>query len=175
MKRFFINIFKLNKREYYLDFFITPPITLFFMIYSIYFEGFSIFWIFQFILGWIIWTLYEYILHRFFLHKMPILNEVHFLHHRNQLDYIAQPPWLTLLIYFIFFFIFGINSSAILIGFSFGYITYAALHTIFHFTKLKYNTFLWKLDQRHMKHHHNGNVCYGITVNWWDKIFKTEL
>jgi len=142
--------------------------------HSIYYGGLGISWLLQFVLGLFVWTLYEYCLHRFILHGLPIGRDIHALHHKNQLDYIAQPPWLTLTTYGTFFVIFGLKSTALMIGFSTGYVIYAALHTIFHYSRLTPGSLLWKLDQRHVYHHRYGDVCYGISVNLWDLVFKTE-
>ena len=99
------NIFRLTKKEYYADLFITPVLTLLFFMYS--FSSFSSFWPLFIIAGIILWSLYEYILHRFFLHNIFPFTIVHALHHRNKYDYIAIPPWLTFIFYIIFLVLFG--------------------------------------------------------------------
>lgn len=172
--RWFVSAFRLTRREYFSDFFITPPLTILLAWHSIRAGGLGLTWPAQFAAGVVVWTLYEYALHRFVLHGVPLLREVHALHHRNQLDYIAQPPWATLATYAVFAAIFGVRSSAFMVGFSTGYIAYSIAHTLFHYARFRPGSWLWRLDQRHVQHHRNGDVCYGVTVDWWDRAFGTE-
>lgn len=169
-----INLFRLTRREYYLDFFITPPLTAVLAWHSIRVSGFGFVWATEFVAGLVAWTFYEYALHRFVLHGMPVGRDIHALHHRNQLDYIAQPPWATLAAYVISWAVFGPSASALMVGFSVGYCAYAAAHTLFHYARLRPGSLLWRLDQRHARHHREGEVCYGVTVDWWDRLFRTE-
>lgn len=169
-----VGLFRLSRREYYLDFWITPPLTALLAWHSIRAGGFSAAWVAEFVAGWLIWTLYEYVLHRFVLHGLPIGRDVHALHHRNQLDYIAQPPWLTVATYGLFWSVLGVRSSALMIGFSTGYVAYAVAHTLFHYAHFTPGSLLWRMDQRHVAHHRYGRVCYGVTVDWWDRLFRTE-
>jgi sterol desaturase/sphingolipid hydroxylase (fatty acid hydroxylase superfamily) len=170
----FADSFRLSRREYYLDFFITPPLTLALAFHSLRGAGASPVWLCEFACGLLAWTLYEYALHRFVLHGMPFGRDVHALHHKNQLDYIAQPPWATLAVYALSWAIFGPSSSAFMVGMSAGYCAYAAAHTLFHYARFTPGSWLWRLDQRHARHHARGDVCYGVTVDWWDRAFGTE-
>lgn len=169
-----IDLFRLSRREYFADFFITPPLTLALAWHSISTGGFGVLWAAQFAVGWIAWTLYEYALHRCVLHGLPVGRDIHALHHRNQLDYIAVPPWATLMAYGAFFAAFGARSSALMIGFSTGYVAYAALHTAFHYARFRPGSWLWRLDQRHAQHHREVGTCFGVSVDWWDRLFGTE-
>lgn len=169
-----VGLFKLTRREYYADFWVTPPLTALLTWHSLAHGGFGVLWAVEFVAGLVVWTFYEYALHRFILHGLPFWRDIHALHHRNQLDYIAQPPWATLATYALFFAVLGVRSSAAMIGFSTGYILYAAAHTAFHYARFRPGSFLWRLDQRHVAHHRYGAVCYGITVDWWDRVFRTE-
>ncbi len=168
-----VEFFRLTKRDYFLDFFITPPITLAFAAYSISRDA-GWWWLPQFVAGWIAWTAYEYALHRWALHGLPFFRDVHAMHHRNQLDYIAVPPWATVATYAAFWLAFGMRSSAAAVGFSAGYIAYAALHTAFHYARFLPGTWLHAQDQRHAAHHRFGDRCYGISTSAWDRLLGTE-
>lgn len=166
--------FRLTKHEYFADFFITPPLTFMLACFSIYYN-FGVFWIPLFLSGWFVWTFYEYATHRWLLHKVSYWEDVHQLHHDNQKDYIAMPPWATLIGYCFFLFVFGIHSSAFAIGFSFGYICYSALHTIFHYKRIQHGKPLYGLNFRHVLHHKFEDFNFGVTVSWWDKLLNTEV
>lgn len=170
----YIEHFRLTKRQYYMDFFITPPLTVLLACHSLFVNGLSLYWLGEFLLGAFIWTFYEYALHRWVLHGIPLARRIHALHHFNQLEYIAQPPWATLLTYILLFAVFGARSSAFALGFSTGYIVYAVLHTVFHYMRFTKDSWLWKLDQRHVYHHRFDDSCYGVTTSLWDRLFRTE-
>jgi sterol desaturase/sphingolipid hydroxylase (fatty acid hydroxylase superfamily) len=168
-----LNSFRLKKREYYADFVITPLMTLVVAFYSLA-DGLSQRWLGEFALGWMAWTLYEYLVHRFVLHEMALFREVHGLHHANQLEYVALHPLATLAIYLGFVLAFGVGSSPIMVGFSLGYIYYSAVHTSYHYLRINASSWWYKGDQRHVLHHRYGNVCYGVSTGAWDRLFRTE-
>lgn len=166
-----LKLFRLTKKEYFADFFITPPITLAYGIYSIT-HTFSVWWFPLFALGWAFWTFYEYALHRWGLHE--ILTDIHELHHKNQKDYIALHPAITLAIYATFFLVFGPVSSSFTVGFYVGYIVYTSLHTAFHYAQIPQGHPLYAMKWRHVAHHRFHDVSYGVTTGLWDRLFKTE-
>lgn len=168
-----LRVVRLTRREYFADFFITPPVTLALAVTSVW-CGFSALWISEFLLGWLAWTLYEYVMHRWGLHRLPVLREIHALHHRNQLDYVAVPPWVTALLYVLLWAAFGAQTSALAVGFSVGYVAYAALHTAFHYVRFKPGDWLYRGDQRHAAHHRRDDVCYGVSTALWDRLMGTE-
>ena len=171
---FILRAWRLTKREYFADFFITPPITLFLAWYSLN-HSWGWLWLPEFSTGFVAWTLYEYALHRWALHGMPVLKDLHALHHRKQSDYIASPPWLTVTLYALFWLAFGVRSSAFMIGFYAGYVVYAAMHTAFHYARFSTTRWYRNQYQRHMRHHRFGSFCYGISTGLWDRVFGTEL
>lgn len=167
-----LNLVRLTRREYFADFFITPPITLALAYVSIT-RGFGPLWVAAFAVGVLGWTLYEYSFHRWGLHEMAVLRDVHALHHRNQRDYIAIHPLATIATYAAFWALFGIHSSALMVGFSTGYIAYSVLHTAFHYSGLIADH-CPKLKGRHVAHHRFHGVNYGVTTGLWDRVFGTE-
>lgn len=170
-----IEFFRLSKREYYADFFITPPITLALAVISVY-VSWSLLWPVWFILGIVSWTFYEYCVHRFVSHKVPLFKQAHWLHHAQPTDFIAVPPWATVTVYVGFWLLFGVQSSAFMVGFSVGYIAYSVLHTMFHFVHVPSHRsqWLWKMRHRHALHHAYDEYNYGVTVDWWDRLGCTE-
>lgn len=165
-------LFQLSRREYFADFFITPPLTLVLLVWSLT-HSFNVMWPIAFSAGFVLWTLYEYLTHRWVLHRTWLFKAVHDLHHDNQRDYIALHPVVTLGGYVGFAIIFGINSSALMVGFSTGYVVYAALHTAFHYAKIGPGHVLFKLKRHHALHHTIHEANYGVTTTLWDRYFGT--
>src|SRR5882762_1622101 len=112
-----LNLFRRTRREYFADFFITPPITLALLVVSL-LHSFSVLWPLQFLAGMVAWTFYEYASHRWVLHGLPFFREAHDLHHAHQRDYIAVHPLVTIALYAVLWMIFGVGSSAVTVGFS---------------------------------------------------------
>jgi sterol desaturase/sphingolipid hydroxylase (fatty acid hydroxylase superfamily) len=160
-----LRIFRLTEREYFADFFITPPITLVLAIVS--FRGDFVPWLMMLAAGVIGWTLYEYAIHRA-SHHAWLLREIHHLHHSNQREYVAVHPLVTLALYAIFWLTFGIQSTAFAIGFSVGYILYSVAHTLFHYTRIAL-----PLKRHHALHHKFGDVNFGVTTTAWDRLLGT--
>lgn len=167
-----LDLFRRTKREYYADFFITGPVTIFVVVMS--FMG-NPFWTFMlyFWLGALIWTLYEYVVHRWVLHKMPLFKESHQLHHDDQTDYIAIHPGVTVAFYVMFWILFGFTTAnPIMAGFSLAYLVYSIAHTMFHYARITPGHLLYGLKRNHAIHHRK-NVNFGVTSPVWDHVFRT--
>jgi 4-hydroxysphinganine ceramide fatty acyl 2-hydroxylase len=144
-------------------------------------------------LGLFLWTLVEYILHRFLFHLDKFLPDnrvaltLHFLlhgiHHYLPMDKLrlVMPPTLFLalatpfwkLAHAIFYWNWSI-ATAVYCGGIFGYICYDLTHYFLHHKTLPA---YWRdLKKYHLQHHfmdyENG---FGVTSRFWDQIFGTEL
>jgi hypothetical protein len=134
-----------------------------------------------FITGWLSWTFLEYLIHRFWMHDTPVqkakpVAEYHMMHHRQptEMDITRVHRffvWLlvaVLLTVSIFFSIYLMPVS----GFVFGFSCYTAMHWVLH---QSWSAKLFpRLHRFHLYHHCKyPNSCYGVTVLWWDLIFKT--
>uniref|UniRef100_A0A8C5SP54 Fatty acid 2-hydroxylase n=1 Tax=Laticauda laticaudata TaxID=8630 RepID=A0A8C5SP54_LATLA len=122
-----------------------------------------------FVLGIFIWSLVEYLIHRFIFHMNPpasnyYLITLHFLmhgqHHKSPFDSsrLVFPPVPASLLFFVFYFIahllfpgeFGLS---ILCGGIVGYIIYDMMHYYLHYGSPKEGTYLYGLKTYHIKHH----------------------
>lgn len=166
-----LNLFRRTPKEYYADFFITPPITLALLVLSL--SRATWFWPLGFAAGVLLWTFYEYFAHRFISHRAPMFREAHELHHKAQRDYIALHPIMTLAIYGCFWMLFGFGSGAVSVGFSSGYVFYSFAHTAFHYATIEPGHFLYGLKMRHVLHHRT-DVNYGVSNSLWDRVFGTD-
>jgi sterol desaturase/sphingolipid hydroxylase (fatty acid hydroxylase superfamily) len=166
-----LNFFRRTPREYYADFFITPPITLVLLALSL--THADILWPIEFCIGGLMWTFYEYVTHRWVSHGVKFFREAHALHHQKQRDYISLHPIVTVLFYALFWMLFGFSSSALMVGFSVGYIIYSIEHTAFHYSTIDPGHLLYGLKMRHI-FHHRADVNFGVSTSLWDRIFNTE-
>ena len=135
-----------------------------------------------FVAGVALWTLVEYILHRFVLHHVPYIKDMHDAHHGDQMALIGTPVWLSLVIFVVFVFapLWFLTDPVLTAGLSagmvIGYFLYGAAHHIIHHWDLKPGSFGYKLRHRHSLHHHyseTGN--FGVTTGFWDLVFGTDL
>jgi sterol desaturase/sphingolipid hydroxylase (fatty acid hydroxylase superfamily) len=166
-------LFRLSKREYFADFLITPPITAVLLALSV-LHGFSALWLVEFAIGVAAWTLYEYAVHRWLLHRVWLFRDLHNLHHAIQKDYIATHPVATVALYAGFWLAFGASYSAMAVGFSVGYVVYSFMHTAFHHARITAGNPLFGLKRRHALHHAFDDKNYGVSTSLWDRAFGTE-
>ncbi|SGZ51488.1 CIC11C00000001442 [Sungouiella intermedia] len=143
------------------------------------------------VLGLCVWTLLEYVLHRFLFHldhylpDHPIFLTIHFLlhgvHHYLPMDKyrLVMPPTLFVaLCYPIYRLVFAafpyyMACSAFAGGFL-GYIMYDVTHYVLHHTKLP--KYFQDLKTYHLEHHYkNYELGFGVTSKFWDVVFGTEI
>ena len=137
--------------------------------------------------GLFVWTLTEYILHRFIFHYEPKKKwsrKIHWTFHGVHHDYpqdskrLVMPPSVSLPLATGFYFLFGVFLAdgihhAFFSGFLVGYLAYDMIHYSVHHFVFK-NKLLLKLKSHHMKHHFiEPNKGYGVSQPIWDIVFGT--
>ncbi len=143
-----------------------------------------------FAVGICVWTVTEYILHRFVFHYYPTSDwgkKIHFIFHGIHHDYprdakrLVMPPSasipLATLFYFIFSFLLAKQSelNSFFPGFLLGYLIYDMMHYAMHHYNFK-STFLKKIKDHHMLHHYNdSSKGYGVSSKIWDTIFHSDF
>jgi 4-hydroxysphinganine ceramide fatty acyl 2-hydroxylase len=139
-----------------------------------------------FLLGVLLWTLTEYLIHRYIFHYKPKTRwgkQLHFVIHGVHHDYpndarrLVMPPVISVPLAFLFFglflLIFGSLAPAVFAGLVFGYLCYDMLHYATHHLAMKRGVWLW-LKQYHLRHHFkDDHVGYGISSPLWDYVFRT--
>ena len=139
-----------------------------------------------FLLGILLWTLIEYLIHRYIFHYEPKTRwgkQLHFVIHGVHHDYpndarrLVMPPVISIplafLFFGLFFLIFGSLAPAVYAGLVFGYLCYDMLHYATHHLAMKSGVWLW-LKQYHLRHHFkDDHVGYGISSPLWDYVFRT--
>ena len=139
-----------------------------------------------FLLGILLWTLLEYLIHRYIFHYQPktrIGKRLHYVVHGVHHDYpsdarrLVMPPSISVPLAFLFYgtflLIFGRLTPAVFAGLVFGYVCYDMLHYATHHFSMKHGIWLW-LKQYHLRHHYkDDHAGYGISSPLWDYVFRT--
>ena len=143
--------------------------------------------VFLFVGGVVIWTLTEYILHRYVFHYEPnskVGKYLHFMMHGVHHEYpndskrLVMPPAvsipLALLFYFLFSLIVGMKYIfPFFAGFLVGYMLYDEIHYATHHAPLK-NGVWQKVKHHHVLHHyHDPGKGFGVSTPVWDYVFGT--
>lgn len=146
-------------------------------------------------LGGALWTLAEYVLHRFLFHIEPrgpvsrlIYFNLHGVHHEYPDDELrlVMVPAVSLPLAWLFFELFsavlpgGLGQSAYG-GFVAGYLVYDYSHWAVHHARAARVTWLgpWAAilasqRKRHLKHHFgDSSRGYGVSTGLWDHVFRT--
>jgi sterol desaturase/sphingolipid hydroxylase (fatty acid hydroxylase superfamily) len=140
-----------------------------------------------FVLGFVFWTLTEYILHRFIFHYEPksvFGQRMHFLLHGVHHDYpndskrLVMPPSvsipLALLFYGLFILVLGeVYTAPFFAGFLVGYICYDEIHYATHHAPMK-SRFWLAIKHHHILHHfRDPGRGFGVSSPVWDHVFGT--
>lgn len=128
------------------------------------------------------WTLAEYLLHRFVLHGLAPFRNWHTLHHRRPTALISTPTLLSagLIVALVAApaaFLGGRwDACALTVGVSGGYLAYAITHHATHHGRAR-GRWLRRRKYWHARHHHLGTPagCYGVTGEFWDRVFGTVV
>ena len=146
-----------------------------------------------FLFGLFLWTLAEYLLHRFVFHYHPktetqkkIFFLFHGVHHAQPQckTRLVMPPVvsipLALLFYGLFHLVFGtILGGSYWVGplfssFILGYLAYDLTHYATHHFPMRSGVWKW-LKRHHMRHHYKSpNMRFGVSSPLWDYVFKTQ-
>jgi sterol desaturase/sphingolipid hydroxylase (fatty acid hydroxylase superfamily) len=140
------------------------------------------------LLGTLIWTMFEYLMHRFLFHlklKWQFGQWLLFLTHGNHHVLPSDPyrnimpPLVSVVIssfvWALFVLVVGPAGSNLFLGFAIGYVVYDSIHYACHQLPLR-STLMRRLRRHHIRHHYaerEGN--YAITGIFWDRLFRTEV
>lgn len=139
--------------------------------------------------GIFIWSLTEYLLHRFIFHFHPkgrIGQRIHFVFHGVHHDYpndakrLVMPPSVSIPLAFLFYFLFSfVMPDAYLYGFFPGFVTGYLFYDITHYAlhHANFKSGIWKkMKKHHMLHHYSdADHGFGVSSALWDKIFRSDF
>lgn len=180
----------LSKIHFTVPLYIYIPVILAFLYRGIYLLNIDFVNLISFIvLGIVVWSLTEYLLHRFVFHYVPdseFGRRIHFIFHGVHHDYpsdsrrLVMPPSVSLplavLFYLLFYMIVGkIFVAPFMAGFLFGYLCYDITHYAVHHFNM-HNKFWLAIKNHHMKHHYQDPANgFGVSSPIWDKIIGTDF
>jgi sterol desaturase/sphingolipid hydroxylase (fatty acid hydroxylase superfamily) len=138
-----------------------------------------------FLSGLLVWTLFEYLMHRFLFHttgESKFIKAFHYAmhgyHHSHPNDHkrLFMPPVPALIFLAVFFGLFylvmGSNVFFFLAGFEIGYLVYSLMHYAIHVDSS--NAYVQKMKHHHNLHHYKfDDKAFGVSSTFWDHVFKT--
>lgn len=130
--------------------------------------------------GLIGWSLAEYLLHRFVLHRLPPFRHWHEQHHRRPTALICTPTLVSASLIAVLVFLPAAvladpwMAGSLTLGLLIGYLAYALTHHAIHHARGN-GAWLQRRKHRHAAHHRlaGGPGCYGVTTSFWDRVFGT--
>ena len=129
--------------------------------------------------GLVLWTLAEYLLHRFVYHAWhSFLSVGHGIHHRSPRQLIGVPWYLTSLAAALLWA--GLSQvgrqtpTAVCLAFAWlGYLGYCLSHHGSHHWAMR-GRWLRARKRHHMLHHAHPGYNWGFTTSLWDRVFGTQ-
>jgi cyclopropane-fatty-acyl-phospholipid synthase len=125
-----------------------------------------------------IWTLLEYLLHRFVLHGIQPFSAWHMAHHERPAALIATPTLVSLALIASLILLpawmleGGWNACALALGIVIGFLWHGITHHAVHHWRAEH-AWLRERKRWHALHHRPGaGPCnYGVTSALWDRVF----
>lgn len=166
---------------FFLDFVIYPPVILasLYLAFADADAGQVLGGIAMVLAGGILWTLAEYLIHRFAFHHVPLLKPVHMAHHHAPRELNGTPTLLTVLIFVVGVYVplgamIGWRmAAAATAGVMLGYLAYVSVHYVVHHMGSGGLRPLRRLIKLHAVHHHDTEHNFGVTSDFWDRVFGT--
>lgn len=134
------------------------------------------------VLGFFIWTLTEYIFHRWGYHENESFFAVgHTMHHDDPYALLGM-PWILNVVAMaaataLLAYVFGTGSAAaglLVASFWLGHIWYSIVHHGIHHWNFKYRWFR-ELKKHHKIHHKVPDKNLGVTTIFWDRLFRSRV
>ena len=131
--------------------------------------------------GLALWTLVEYLLHRFVLHRVEPFRRWHGEHHARPTALIGTPTPISAALFatLVFAPLWGVagawQAAALTLGMLTGYLAYVLTHVATHHAAppmLATNGWLRRRRRWHALHHRRRGTpgCYGVTSGLWDHL-----
>ncbi|MEL7021801.1 MAG: sterol desaturase family protein [Bacteroidota bacterium] len=181
---------RFTKVHFSVPLFLYIPVVLYFLYQSWWSNALFISQILTyFAVGVLVWTITEYVLHRFVFHYEPpgkLGKRLHFIFHGVHHDYpndskrLVMPPSvsvpLALLFYYAFQYLLGeVLVAPFFAGFIVGYLCYDMLHYAVHHVNSDNKIFI-ALKTHHLKHHFKEpDLGYGVSSPLWDVLAGTTF
>jgi sterol desaturase/sphingolipid hydroxylase (fatty acid hydroxylase superfamily) len=178
-KRLIEAAMKLSLFSYYLDFALVPLLMALLaaqMSLGEYSTGAA-----AIMLGFALWTLAEYLVHRFLYHRIAFFQRLHDAHHASPKDLIGGPPLLAIGLILVLVAVPTLSidwafGAGVTFGCLAGYLAYMVVHDRVHLGARPESGLFNQLRSHHLRHHFlDGRGNYGVTTMFWDYIFGTVI
>ncbi|MEO7938828.1 MAG: sterol desaturase family protein [Burkholderiaceae bacterium] len=130
--------------------------------------------------GVVLWTLIEYLLHRWVLHHWQPFKGLHDAHHAHPSEFIGTPSWVSGGLFLALWAALATalppaTAAALSAGLMLGYLIYAIVHDVMHHRRVRHGSWLHRAKLRHARHHSPGaQTDFGVTTGVWDVILGTQ-
>jgi sterol desaturase/sphingolipid hydroxylase (fatty acid hydroxylase superfamily) len=169
---------RMSSIAFHLDYYVFPPVILGCLYLST--RQMSVPFIFVgYTAGQVGWTLAEYLLHRFVLHRWAYFSDLHKAHHDEPRAMIGSPAVFSMLVFtlsiFLPVFLFAGSGTAFAVfaGFLTGYVAFGVVHEAVHHSQGQ-GSLLRHFKKLHAIHHHgDSSKNFGVLSGFWDKVFGT--
>lgn len=131
------------------------------------------------LLGSLSWSLIEYCLHRFILHRYLPFSHWHSEHHRLPRAFICTATvvslgTIALTVYLpLYWLLTPAVAMTFTLGLLIGYLAYAITHHAIHHWDTPRSHWLQQRRKMHCLHHSSPNIYFGVTSNIWDHLLHT--
>ena len=133
--------------------------------------------------GAFLWTLLEYLLHRFLLHGDTRVAHLHDRHHAWPRAWIGTPTWLSVAVILFMALLPAplgvplISTLGLAGGLMAGFLWYGLIHHAIHHGRPQLLAqSITGAARRHFKHHRTQGIGnFGVTTSLWDRLFRTSL
>ncbi len=136
-----------------------------------------------FFTGFITFTFFEYIAHRFWMHGKEMRHpgkslKRHMDHHHHPTELKISPAMRTKLLLVNLLFLVSsvifVNYFTLLTGLFTGFVYYCFMHLFLH--QPWAHKFFPRLQQSHIHHHCKyPDRCFSTCITWWDRLFNTNV
>jgi sterol desaturase/sphingolipid hydroxylase (fatty acid hydroxylase superfamily) len=168
---------RLSKIGYFADFFVYPCLLILLGVVGLRSSTAAarIDWALAFLAGTAIWSLLEYVAHRFVLHRVPLFRRLHAQHHAAPTALVGTPTWLSVALLAVGVFLplwreAGVNlAGGFSAGLILGYLWYVSVHHAVHRWRARQGSYLYRAKLRHAVHHRARPSCnFGVSTGLWD-------
>jgi sterol desaturase/sphingolipid hydroxylase (fatty acid hydroxylase superfamily) len=131
------------------------------------------------LLGYMAWTVIEYVVHRFILHHVAAFRELHKAHHDASCELVGTPTIISVSAFYFLGYLpiaeisGGTTAAALLAGLLTGYLSYVVVHYALHHVGSHGYRFVKRLKRRHALHHQSESINFGVTTAIWDRALGT--
>ena len=137
-------------------------------------------WVASALAGFVGWTLLEYGLHRWLLHRVPPFRRLHEAHHAQPSALIGTPTWVSTPLFATTWLVLAqvlpwSAAGGAVVGLMLGYLAYCLLHDAVHHLRAAPAGWLARAKRRHARHHRRGaRSDFGVTTELWDRVFRSS-